>query len=152
MEAIQGVLTEVLMRITLALIALIAAFVLSYIKKASDKLKVEIEVLENEDLEKLISRAFDRLAEVTKLTVNKIEQQSARTIREAVNEGKLSKDELEKLSKEAYEEILRVLEPEYKEFLQDMLGDIETYILNLIEEKLVSIKERDQVFEIQRFS
>jgi histidinol dehydrogenase len=147
-EQMQGVITETLVSIILALIALAGSYAVYYIKKATDKLKLETEKIENEEFEKLINTALQRLSDVTTLTVNKIEQKTAKAIRESVKEGKLDKSELELLSMEAYFEIKKILEPEYLELIENTLGDAQTYITNLVEDKLVEIKNRDQVLEL----
>lgn len=148
-EQIQGVATEVLVNVILAVITLAGSYAVYYIKKATDKLKLETEKIENEEFEKLFHTALQRLSDVTTLTVNKIEQKMAKAIRESVKNGKVDKSELELLSMEAYFEIKSVLEPEYLELIEDTLGDAQTYITNLIEDKLIEIKNRDQVLELQ---
>lgn len=147
-EQMQGIITEVLSSVILGLIALAGSYAVYYIKKATDKLKVETEKIENEEFEKLINTALQRLSDVTTLTVNKIEQKMAKAIRESIKNGKVDKSELELLSMEAYFEIKKVLEPEYLELIENTLGDTQTYITNLIEDKLVEIKNRDQVLEL----
>lgn len=149
MEGIQGAVTDVLVSVALAVITLLGSYAVYYIKKASDKVKVEIEKLEDEEFENFISRALNRLSEVATLTVNKIEQQTAKILREAIKDGKASKTELEALSMDAYSEIIKVLEPEYVELLNDVLGDTKVYIMNLIEDKLVEVKDRDLVLSMR---
>lgn len=147
-EQLQGVITETLVSIILAMIVLIGSYVTYYIKKAVDKVKLETGKIEDEEWNKLIGNALDRLATVTELTVNKIEQKTAKVIRQSIKEGKLDKSDLELLSMEAYFEIKKVLEPEYLDLIENTLGDAQTYITNLIEDKLVEIKNRDQVLEL----
>lgn len=148
-EQLQAVITDVLTNVVLGAIALVGSYAVYFIKKATDKLKLETYKIENEEFEKLFHTALQRLSDVTTLTVNKIEQKMAKAIRQSIKDGKIDKSELELLSMEAYFEIKKVLEPEYLELIEETLGDAQTYITNLIEDKLIEIKNRDQILELQ---
>lgn len=148
LEQVQGVLVEALLSIVLAAIALGAAYATFYIKRASEKLRLETQKLEDEGQRKLVNNALGRLEEVAELTVNKLEEKTAKVLRESVKAGQVDKKELERLSVDAYHEIRKVLEPEYLELIENSLGDAQTYILNVIEDRLTDIKSRNQVFTL----
>lgn len=146
MDQIQKITVEILANVIIALVTFIAAYATVYLQKAIKKLKLETEKIKSDERRELLKSALERLEDVTKMTVNKIEQTTAKSIRDAVKDGKLDKEELQLLAYDAYGEIVEVLDPEYKKVLEDSLGDSETYILNLIEEKLEEIKNRSRAW------
>lgn len=145
MEQIQGVVVETLAMVLLALITLAGAFATNYIKKVSAKLNLEMQTLEDINQKRLIGNALERLEIVAEKTVNKIEQTTAKKLREAVKDGKVERKELENLAKDAYQEIICTMEPEYVAVIQASLGDAQTYIMNTIEEKVEMLKEGTKV-------
>jgi vacuolar-type H+-ATPase subunit H len=140
LEQIQNGMVEVLTSVVLALIALGGAYATYYIKKATEKLRVEMTKLEDDRQKELLDRALTRMEEVAEKTVNKIEQTTAKSIRQAVKDGQTDKKELEDLAVDAYEEILKTLEPDYRKVIEASMGDARTYILNTIEEKVRDVK------------
>ncbi len=139
-EQIQSSAIEVLTSVVLALIALGGAYATYYIKKATEKIRLEMTKIEDERQKTLLDRALKRMEEVAEKTVNKIEQTTAKNIRKAVKDGKVDRKELEDLAVDAYEEILKTLEPDYRKVIEESLGDARTYILNTIEEKVRDVK------------
>lgn len=141
-EQIQSSAIEVLTSVVLALIALGGAYATYYIKKATEKIRLEMTKIEDERQKTLLDRALKRMEEVAEKTVNKIEQTTAKNIRKAVKDGKVDRKELEDLAVDAYEEILKTLEPDYRKVIEESLGDARTYILNTIEEKVRDVKAK----------
>lgn len=140
LDQMQGVVVETLVTVILALITLVATYATYYIKKAAEKLKIELKSMEDEKQKVLLDRALDRLEVVASKTVNKIEQVTAKKIRKAIEDGKADRKELEALAYEAYGEIINTLEPEYIGVIENSLGDARTYILNTVEEKVKEVK------------
>lgn len=140
MDQIQGAIVQMLVTVILGLITLVGAYATAYLKKASDKIKLEIMTMEDVNQVMHIRNALDRLETVAEKTVNKIEQTTAKHIREAIVDGKIDRKELESLAYKAYEEIISTMEPEYVRIIQETLGDAKTYILNTIEEKVERLK------------
>ncbi|WP_427340621.1 hypothetical protein [Caloranaerobacter sp. DY30410] len=141
LEQVQNVVMESLLNIVLGLIALGSAYATLYLRRATEKLKIETKKIEDEKQRYLLDRALSRLEEVASKTVNKIEQTTAKQLRKAVADGKVDRKELESLAIEAYEEIIKTLEPEYLKVLNESLGDAEVYIKNTIEEKVREVKQ-----------
>lgn len=133
---------EGLTQISVALIGLISAALIYYIGEAGQKIRVETKKIKDERKRKLIEAATDRLDDVTKKTITKIEQTTAKTLREAVKDGSTDRQELLDLSDQAYKEIITTLEPEYLKLLNDTLGDTRQYILNTIETAVYDLKTR----------
>ncbi len=131
---------QVLLNVAVALIALAGAYATFYIKKATVKLETEAQKIKDDTQKELVVEALWRLDDVAEKTVNKIEQVTAKSIREAVKNGTKDKKELTLLAGDAYNEITTILEPEYVNLLKNTLGDFDTYLKNVIEDKVKKVK------------
>ncbi|SKC68446.1 hypothetical protein SAMN02194393_03460 [Maledivibacter halophilus] len=141
----QGTITNVLLNVVLGLVTLGGAYATLYIQRATKKVKIETQRIEEEKQRDILWTALDRLEDVAFKTVNKIEEVSAKNLRQLVKGGKIDKEKLEDLAVVAYNEIIDILEPEYLDALESTLGDAETYILNTIEEKVKKVKDLKEV-------
>lgn len=142
MDEIATHAMEIGVNIGVALLGLAGAYAMLYIRKATRKIALEAEKLEDEKQEKLIKEALDRLDDIAEKTVTTIEQTVAKNLREAVKNGEANKQQLKKLSGVAYNEIISTLKPEYIEALTLSLGDVESYIEKTIETKLYKLKKQ----------
>ncbi len=129
----QEILTNILTNIFLGLLALVGAYILYFIRLVTSYLKQKINSSKFDEVIKQI----DKLAETT---VKSIEQTTAKELRQAVKDGKISKDELESLSSEAFTKIIEELQPEYFDLLKDNITNAENYILDVIEQKVLELK------------
>lgn len=87
-----------------------------------------------------IDTAMDIIRNIAGATVCEIEQLTAKDLRQAVKEGKTSRDELLKLGEEAYYKILSRAAPEVIEALEGAVLDTEGYIKALIEQNVMAVK------------
>ncbi|ABR46638.1 hypothetical protein Amet_4372 [Alkaliphilus metalliredigens QYMF] len=140
MSAIQTALREILVSVAIGLIGLAGAYVTYFLNKASKKMQLETEKIQEESKREVLQMALWRLEDVAEKTVTKIEEKTAKVLRAAVKSGKKDKTELSDLAMQAYSEILTTLEPEYKQAIEASLGDAQTYIMNTIEEKVKKVK------------
>jgi|UPI0006B42A58 hypothetical protein len=135
------VLNEFIVSLAVGLVTLLSSYIIYYIRKATLKIIVETEKLDNEEQRILVQTAVERLEDVTTKTVWSIEQRTAKELRENVKTGKTSRKELKQLSEVAYQDILDQMKPEYIQVLEETLVDMEGYIKNTIEAKLLEMKE-----------
>ena len=135
------VLNEFIVSLAVGLVTLLSSYIIYYIRKATLKIIVETEKLDNEEQRILVQTAVERLEDVTTKTVWSIEQRTAKELRENVKTGKTSRKELKQLSEVAYKDILDQMKPEYIQVLEETLVDMEGYIKNTIEAKLLEMKE-----------
>lgn len=135
------VLNEFIVSLAVGLVTLLSSYIIYYIRKATLKIVVETEKLDNEEQRILVQTAVERLEDVTTKTVWSIEQRTAKELRENVKIGKTSREELKQLSEVAYQDILDQMKPEYIQVLEETLVDMEGYIKNTIEAKLLEMKE-----------
>jgi fructose-bisphosphate aldolase class 1 len=143
----QELTQDFLFNLALAGLTLLSSYALYYIRKATAKLTAETAKIANDDQRALVLTAVGRLDDVATKTVKTIEQTTAKELRRAVKSGQANKEQLIELSKQAYHEIVRTLEPEYLLALQDSMGNLEQYIRATIEAKVLELKQQAVVSE-----
>lgn len=137
---ISAQVSEILTSLAMGAISLAAAYAVQYMKKMTAQAKEETKQIQNEEQRHLVQAALDRLDDVAEKTVTAIEQTTAKQLRAAVKEGTGSQAELEALAGEAMKQIVQTLEPEYLTLLSQTLGDIDTYLSNVVEAKVFKVK------------
>lgn len=145
---ITNAATQVMLNLVLGVITLLGALGTYYLQKAIQKLQVETVQIKDEAARNYVNDALKRLDDVTKKTVNKIEKTIKKEVLAAVDAGTVSPDKIKDLALDAYNEIIKTLEPDYMQVIQDTMGDAQTYIMNLIEEKLEEIKANKLVIDL----
>ncbi|WP_018752658.1 hypothetical protein [Paenibacillus sanguinis] len=136
----QNTINDILANLVLGVVALLCAYSMYYLKRGVAKFKAEAQKIDNEEQRSLALAAINRLDDVATKTVQAIEQTTARELREAVKAGITSREQLIKLSQDAFDQIVDQLEPEYLAVLATTLGDMDNYIKNTIEAKVLELK------------
>lgn len=144
MEVIQTVASEVAVTLTLAFIGLLAAYATYGIHKLTEKVKTQTAQLKDDAARQLFNNALEDVEELTVVTVASIEQTTAKSLREAVKDGKVDRSELVALSKRAADEITAAIKPEAQRIIEDNLGSFKDYVSKLIEEKVLELKTLTQ--------
>lgn len=109
-----------------------------------EKIKVEKAKAEKENNEaklKALNIAETAINQVVAATVGKIEQTTAADLRKAVKAGLVDREELKILSKDAYYEILDILQKSVLDQIAIGVQDYEKYILNKIENQVMVVKQ-----------
>lgn len=130
----KEILIEVLSNIFLALLTLTGAYFLYFINIFISYLKEKIK-------SNRLNEAFNQIEKLAEVTVKSIEQTTAKELRQAVKDGKVSKEELKNLSTKAFAQIVQKLQPEYLRFLEENTVNIESYISDVIEKKVLELKK-----------
>lgn len=123
-----------------AAITLLAAFAVRAINSYTLRLKAESTKITNEGLFTLTDTAIALASDLATTTVTAIEQQTAATLREAVKAGIATPEEMKQLALDAVEEIRKQLHPQYVAAIEDVYGDVNAYLLKLIEQKVWELK------------
>lgn len=126
--------------VAMALISFVSAYAIFYINKMSAKLKKEVKLIEDDNQRKLAGEAIERLQSVAYTTVSSIEQTIGATIKKANLSPEDREKQLKELSIRACNEIWKSLEYEYQEALQKTIGDLDIYMVNVIEDNVRRIK------------
>ncbi len=143
----QEMAQDFLFNLALAALTLLSSYALYYIRKAAVKISAETAKIANDDQRALVQAAVARLDDVATKTVKTIEQTTAKELRRAVKNGQATKEELAALAKQAYSEIVRTMEPDYLNALQNTLGDLDKYIKTTIEAKVLELKQSAVISE-----
>lgn len=123
-----------------ALVSLLTAIVTRWINTLTAKAQVESAKIEDEHFRALADEAVSRVDDLATKTVTKIEQTTAKALREAVKDGKVDKAELETLGIAARDEIVDSLSDEYKDALKFAIGSVEDYVTKAVETKVYELK------------
>lgn len=142
MQELQNTLNATLISIGIACITLAGAYATFYLRKLTEKLKLETEKIHDDRQKELIIEALYRLDDVASKTVSAIEQTTADVIRKDFTISDATrKEKLKELGVKAYDQIVKTLEPEYVNALKNSLGDFESYVKSTIEDKVRLMKE-----------
>lgn len=132
---------DVMASVAMGVISLAGAYAMLYINKLTAQVKAETQQIKDEERRQLVQAALDRVDKVAEKTVKAIEQTTAKQLRAAVKAGTGNQAELEALAGEALKQIVQTLEPEYLTLLSETLGDIDTYLCNVVEAEVFKVKE-----------
>src|SRR5690606_34720053 len=138
-------LRELIVTVLLALLSLGAAYVLAYIRRAKEALDARID-------HELADRALERVAYLAEVAVLAAESQVAAALRQAVVEGRASRDELLALGQQVVDQILAQLDAEARKALAETVGDIRRYVEQLIEATLERLKAEGVVARVSELA
>ena len=140
METIQTMASDLLINLALGIITLLGAYGMYYITRAAGKVREQTRQIKDQQRRQLLLDSLDDVETLATVTVAAIEQTTAKELREAVMDGKVSKDELIALSLDAFEDIKAKVAPEAQRVIADNLGSFDDYLTRLIESKVLEIK------------
>lgn len=138
-------LRELAVTVLVALLSLGAAYALSYIRRAKEALNQRIS-------HELADRALARVAYLAEVAVLAAESQVATALRQAVAEGKASRDELLALGRQVVEQVLAQLDVETRKALSETVGDVRQYVEELIEAVLERYKAQGVVSRVSELT
>ena len=137
-ETIINELRELAVTVLVAVLSLGAAYVLAYIRRAKEALDQRID-------HELADRALERVAHLAEVAVLAAESTTAAALRQAVAEGRVSRDELLDLGRQVVEQVLAQLDDEARKALSGTVGDVRRYVEQLIEATLERYKAQGVV-------
>jgi len=126
-------LRELATTVLLALLSLGATYVLAYIRRAKEALDARID-------HELADRALARVAYLAEVAVLAAESTTAAALRQAVAEGRASREELVALGRQVVEQVLTQLDAEARQALSETVGDIRRYVESIVEATLERLK------------
>ena len=131
-------LRELAVTVLVALLSLGAAYALAYIRRAKEALDKRID-------HELADRALERVAHLAEVFVLAAESKLAAALRQAVAEGRLSREELVALGRQVVEQVLAQLDDEARKALAETVGDIRRYVESIVEATLERLKAQGVV-------
>lgn len=148
MELITSAASEALVNIVLAVITLAGAYAVYYIRLAGAQVKAQTSQIKDESARKVLENALDDVVNLATVSVNAMEQTTARELRDAVKLGKVDREELLALGKKVFDEVKTSIGPEAQRVITENLGSFDDYLSKCIEDAVLKIKQNDPYLTI----
>lgn len=148
METIQAMASEVLINVTLGVIALLGAYAMYYIRVGIGMAKVKTAQLEDAASRKLLENALDDVENLAEKSVGAMEQTTAKALRDAVKLGTGNREELLALGKQVFDEVKAAIAPETQAVITRNLGSFDAYLVKCIEDAVRRVKQEDPYITI----
>ena len=110
------------------------------IARATQKIKLEIEKLNDETQKKIFNDALDRVDSLLQTNIVAMENTVKKDMLASIADGKIEKAELKTLADNVKNNVLKQLGDDSLAVLNDSLGDVNGYLEVKIEEILAQIK------------
>ncbi|GAB6170768.1 hypothetical protein JCM15765_02460 [Paradesulfitobacterium aromaticivorans] len=127
--------------VLIAFLALVCAYLAAYLRRGAARLQAQTQGIMNETEAEIVRTAIRRIDDLAERTVTKMEQTVAGELRQAVKDGKVDREELLAIGKQAVDEVVSMTGPELMVILEKTFGDAQTFIENTIETKVREVKD-----------
>lgn len=141
MEMIKNSLTSLGVVVVCGAISIATAYISSYMKKLTEKAKVETLKLENETQKELVDKAIDRTNQLVKTNVIKAQETLVKEIKDKAKDGIVDKRDLKDVAGTVKQDVLVQLSEELKQLVTTEIQDLEKYIEAQIEVSLATLKK-----------
>ena len=141
MEVLQEGMIKLLEIVISGALAIASVYATLLITKATQKAKMEISKLKDEQAKNLLNDSLDRVDVLLKTNIIAMENTLKKEISEGIKDGKIEKDELNKLAVNVKENVLNQLGKGSLDILNEGLNDVNGYIEARLEQVLVDIKK-----------
>ena len=121
-------------------LAIATAYASLLIARATQKIKLEIEKLNDETQKKIFNDALDRVDSLLQTNIVAMENTVKKDMLASIADGKIEKAELKTLANNVKNNVLKQLGDDSLAVLNDSLGDVNGYLEVKIEEILAQIK------------
>ena len=121
-------------------LAIATAYAGLLIARATQKIKLEIEKLNDETQKKILNDTLDRVDSLLQTNIIAMENTVKKDMLDAIADGKIEKTELKTLADNVKNNVLKQLGNDSLAVLNDSLGDVNGYLEVKIEEILAQIK------------
>ena len=121
-------------------LAIVTAYAGLLIARATQKIKLEIENLNDETQKKIFNDALDRVDSLLQTNIVAMENTVKKDMLASIADGKIEKAELKTLANNVKNNVLKQLGDDSLEVLNNSLGDVNGYLEVKIEEILAQIK------------
>jgi len=145
---INTILTNTLTTIGVALIGLGSSYLIYFIKKASDRVKMETSAIQNKETRKLVDNALDKTLDVINKNVSSASETIVKELKATTLDGKLTKEDGIAILGVVKGKVLTQLSEDVKGLVATEIGDVEGYVEILIENSLKDLKSMTPVVPI----
>lgn len=143
MEIITSAASATLANIVLAVIGLVGAYAVYYIRLAAAQAKAQTKRIEDTAARELLENALDDVVNLATVSVNAMEQTTAQAVRDKVKEGKADREELLELGRKVFREVKAAIAPEAQRVITQNLGSFDAYLTKCIEDAVLKVKRDD---------
>lgn len=142
-ETIQNTTNMLLENVTLAAVSLAGAYGIYFIRLCAAKVKSQTAQLRNERTRWALDTALDDVQHLAELSVNAMEQTTAKALRENVKNGTANREELLALGKTVFDEVKAAVRTEAQATITRTLGSFDDYLTKCIEDAVLKVKQND---------
>lgn len=121
-------------------LTVVTAYVGVFVQKATQKAKLEIAKIEDENAQVIFSNALQKTTALINTNIVAMENTLKKELIIAIEDGKIEKDELKQLSTAVKDNVLNQLTDDTLNVLNGGIKDINQYLEMKIEEELAKIK------------
>lgn len=121
-------------------LAVASAYCGLLVARATQKIKLEIERLNDETQKRILNDTLDRVDDLLQTNIIAMENTVKKDMLAAIEDGKVEKAELKTLADNVKNNVLKQLGNDSLEVLNNSLGDVNGYLEVKIEEILAQIK------------
>ena len=143
MEIITSAASTTLANIVLAVIGLVGAYAVYYIRLAAAQAKAQTKQIEDKAARELLENALDDVVNLATVSVNAMEQTMAQAVRDKVKEGTANREELLELGRKVFREVKAAIAPEAQRVITQNLGSFDAYLTKCIEDAVLKVKRGD---------
>ncbi|MCL2462026.1 MAG: hypothetical protein FWF44_05120 [Defluviitaleaceae bacterium] len=137
-------LVKVLEAVVFAVASLVATYLISFISQARDKMKAETQSLRKADRDETLQSALSQADSLAEVAVKSIEQTKAGNMRQLVKNGAADQSLMYGLATQAVNKVFNQMKPEYLDALWQSMGNLNSYINDLVEAKVLELKTDQQ--------
>ena len=141
MEMLEKNLIELLDIVIGCALAIASAYGALFVAKATQKAKLEMARLKDEQAKAILNDTLDKVDVLLKTNIVAMENTLKKEISEGIKDGKIEKQELAKLAVNVKENVLNQLGKGSLDILNEGLNDVNGYIEARLEQILVEVKE-----------
>ena len=145
MEVLQEGMIKLLEIVIGGALAIASVYATLFVTKATQKAKIEIAKLKDEQAKKLLNDSLDSVDVLLKTNIIAMENTLKKELAKGVEDGKIEKEELNKLAFAVKENVLNQLGEDTVMILNNGLNDLNGYIEARLEQVLVEVKEKNNI-------
>lgn len=145
MEMILGMASDLLVTVVMGLLVLLFAWVKKYLVE-------KISLIQGEQERQIATNALSRADNIAELIVKKIQQTFVADTKKAAEDGKLSADEIMAIKDKTASELATLINPQLRYDLKATVGDVDLYLKNLVEAKVLDLKKWENLLEFDDLS
>ena len=148
MQLITNAASATLANIVLAVIALAGAYAVYYIRLAGANVKAQTKKIKDETARQLLENALDDVVNLATVSVNAMEQTTAKAIRDGIKAGANTREQLTILGTKVFCEVKAAISPEAQRIITENLGSFDVYLTKCIEDAVLNVKRDDPYLTI----